>query len=272
MNTALCCFALMVFIVAASGQTLVEQDHDHHEDETTFNHLAEITGSSSEDFIDIPAIENLLARLKTRVECAANQACETCLTYETVRSILNISEIVTSFDEHEFARPAALILTMLANDTCTGIDSNVVGSSAIICGPDVITTIRSIAPRYHGSENNTKCFNYATVIGQNCTEHVDDIHYKLLVNLYEGQCILPTPTDMESELFESLGVEGEIVTDVAFTTLLSKLNIGTLNNGSSSTPTVPTDTDHSSHNHRRKRSSHDHDEHEHEKRCYTYDQ
>nr|XP_026696580.1 zinc transporter ZIP12 isoform X2 [Ciona intestinalis] len=147
--------AVLLIVAVACAQILVDQDHDHHEEESSFNHLAEITGSASEDFIDVPAITNLLEMLKTRVECEAGQTCSTCLKYETVSSLLNIGSNVTQFTEESFAAPAALIMTMLANDTCTGINTNaLVGST--LCGPDVITTIRATSPRYHRNENNTQ--------------------------------------------------------------------------------------------------------------------
>ncbi|XP_078481623.1 metal cation symporter ZIP8 [Ciona intestinalis] len=268
MKTFITLPAVLLFVVVACAQILVDQDHDHHEEESSFNHLAEITGSASEDFIDVPAITNLLERLKTRVDCEAGQTCSTCLSYGTVSSLLNISTNVTQFTEESFAAPAALIMTMLANDTCTGINTDALVGSAL-CGPDVITTIRAISPRYHRDENNTQCFNYATVIGTNCTEHTEDVNYKLLANLYEGQCILPTPSEMEGELFESLGVEGDVVSDAAFSALLAKLQVGqTYSIGGSVTPSEPA-TDDDGHNHRRRRAT---DEHEHEKRCYTSDQ
>uniref|UniRef100_F6X0G2 Uncharacterized protein n=1 Tax=Ciona intestinalis TaxID=7719 RepID=F6X0G2_CIOIN len=76
---------------------------------------------------------------------------------------------------------------------------------------------------------------------------------------------------MEDELFESLGVEGDVVSDAAFSALLAKLQVGqTYSTGGSVTPIEPaTDTGHDGHNHRRKRET---DEHDHEKRCYTRDQ
>ena len=48
---------------------------------------------------------------------------------------------------------------------------------------------------------------------ENCTDENGDLVYLMLMNLYDGNCILPSPHFFEDELFEHLGVEGDLVTE-----------------------------------------------------------
>ena len=50
---------------------------------------------------------------------------------------------------------------------------------------------------------------------ENCTNENGDLVYLMLTNLYNGSCILPSAHFFEDELFEHLGVEGDVVTEAS---------------------------------------------------------
>jgi len=58
-----------------------------------------------------------------------------------------------------------------------------------------------------------QCFNEFAIFHEYGTNETNDVVYLILANLFEGNCILPSPHAFEDELFEHIGVDGDVVTE-----------------------------------------------------------